>query len=657
MGRALALLIILLVVPSAQAERSGATWVVKNFGDAPAGADSSNPGPEGSLRYILMRQAKAGDMIVFERPGQVELTAPLRVRSELRGLRIVGTVGEAKAGLRDRSAIPSWTTGTSGAFGLFVFADDVTVQGLVFSDVPLVVSGVTASDRPQGVRVLENLFTGRHGYLGVVIAVGTIVRGNEFRGHQDVSVKSALTRRTTIADNTFSAAGKTAIDDTASRGLQINGNRFESTVVRITSLSATVSGNTFESPRGVVLDVSPDAPQQGPISVRKNVFHARGGLVALVGTRAGRLELARNTFEGSGGSLAAVTCFQGGSGTAVVESNTFTRTALGVNCSFDARIDVRWNTVSGSNGVGIRVDRGDDVHLSCNTLRGNRQAGLYVLPGARVDSRGDAATGNGGAGALALKGARLSVRSARMGGNGGPGIDLEPAGQSPAAGPGAPTLKLDKDDNRLHGSACAGCLVEVYESEEGAKQGNPGHGEGIRSLGSVRAGGDGRFEFPAKGELDCPASGKLTATVTAKAGDATSEFSRDVECACTLSAEFGLDRARVPRNGFINFGIKVFLPTGATVTKATLTDAKTKKRPSPVALGPSLQWKEFVDKTLAGAPNEHDFFAGVTYRESAPDATGPSLVWHYPVAYDPPKRGGAGCGGKVLGVFLAPRGG
>jgi hypothetical protein len=171
---------LLGAAPAAEAGPSGRTLTVRNFGDSAQGAPSRDPGPPGSLRHILKVEAKPGDRIVFERPGEVALTAPIIIPADLHDIQIVGASGTGRAGLHDRSAVPHWRTSTGAGFGLIVEANNVRIEGLTFTDTPLVYHSGSVVEFLRGGTIRGNLFNGRHGYLIVGRAVGVDVTDNEF---------------------------------------------------------------------------------------------------------------------------------------------------------------------------------------------------------------------------------------------------------------------------------------------------------------------------------------------------------------------------------------------------------------------------------------------------------------------------------------------
>lgn len=636
MRRALALLAVLLVAPSAQAERAEQHVVSATAAD----------GRPGSLRWIIENAAGPGDTIRFSGAVRRELNGRLVIPARLAGLTIDGAAAAGGwAELRGRRA--------RDPTHFQVEADRVTFTHLKLVDVPI----SFASRGVEGVaapRVLETEHTVEAGWVAraavdASFSSGVVIRGSRFSGRAGVSLTS--TDGALVADNTFELEpGNAAVSDMTSTGLRVAANDVKGGSLTLRVVTATVIGNAISA--GVRVYVR-DWPG-GSAKIIQNRVTVGGLTSGIVAEAASRIEVSGNTVTGPGvrrgrpGPAGIVAgCANDGDGTIVVSRNTVSGARIGISLQCNRRFGIRLegNIVRDNALAGIVADAEEAV-LTGTRASGNG-VGVLVKSGKMV-VRGGALRDNGGAGLRVEAGATATASRVLTGGNSGPAIDLAPAGQTPnsvrklANGDldWPAKLEYDTETGKLRGTSCSGCRVEVYEAVDDDE-----NGEGLRYLGTVKAGAGGAFEYPAKGEVDCPATGKVTVTATHPRGG-TSELSEDVECSCIISADFRLDGAQVPRNGFINFGITVFLPTHATVTKATLTDAKAEKRPSPGALGPSLQWTEVVDKTSPGAPNEHDFFVTVTYRAGAPDTTGPSLVWHYRVAYEPPK-GSKSCGGRL----------
>jgi hypothetical protein len=300
--------------------------------------------------------------------------------------------------------------------------------------------------------------------------------------------------------------------------------------------------------------------------------------------------------------------------------NTVTGWRIGVQvaCAKEkGRVELGPNTIE-RNGIGLLVQSGD-VRVSGTTVRSNLATGIHISSSA----------------------ARPVLTRLATGGNGGPGIVR-------VFEPRRPKLEYDKKQNRVRGVACPNCVVELYEAEEGDEP-----GEGLRYLASVRASGSGAFVYPAKGELDCPKTGRITATATDAKQKRTSEFAADAQCSCVISADFLVRGA--PRTGFANYGLTARFPAGYEVGEVTLTDPASEKRPPANALGPLLRWEETQNKAVAPGA-DHDFFVNVSYRDPNNPAEPQDVrkVWHYRVQYDPP-RGRTDCRGRLVAIWQPVR--
>jgi hypothetical protein len=381
---------------------------------------------------------------------------------------------------------------------------------------------------------------------------------------------------------------------------------------------------------------------------------ARTGLV-LAATN--RIEVRGNTVTGVAARSSGISagCREQYPGLAVVERNRITglRTGLTIVCAKrEGRFVVRDNTVRGNSHAGMVV-RAHDVMLGRNTVDGN---GTGILVERRASIRGTTVRGNRRAGILVQPNAEAQIRGLLAGGNGGPGIDLAPLGVTPNGSRKTanddlpfPDAKYDGKTGKLRGMACAGCTIEVYESEDGSKRGNPKNGEGRKPLGTARAGADGRWVFPAARTLDCPRSGKVTMTATR--GDVTSEFSVDVECGCLVSRNFIVSGAGTPRTGFRSFGLRVLFPKGSKLERATLVDVRTEERPTAEALGEWLQWEE-VQRDAAASPAGflgREYLVNVSYRPNERGFALSRVLWRYSVSYEPPRNTTA-CAARVTEI-------
>jgi hypothetical protein len=624
-----------LLVPAATALPAvHATIVIANF------ADDGSPG---TLRHAIESVARPGDTIAFAGAVSLELRMPLVVPRELSGLTIDGATPAGGRvtlfGARFRSASAT----------LDIDADSVTLTNLTLTNLPVGFRSRTEGDKvigPSGARVTGNEFRFESSYpgramLGLSFTRGARVAGNRFvRGAGGVTLDG--TRSTSITGNTFEL-DKGGISDDNSRGLLVERNTMTSGFFFFESVQATIARNVV-GPKGRI--AAGDVAGDGLVRVVDNTIEVGALRTGLSVAAAHRVEVRGNTVKGTSARTNGifVGCREQSPGLAIVEGNRVERLRQGLTivCSKEeGRFVVRGNTARRNSDVGIAV-RAKDVTLAGNTVEGN---GTGIRVEGRASILGGTVRGNRRAGILVQPNAEAQIIGLRAGGNGGPGIDLSPAGvTSNAVNKSAngdipfPEAKYDGSTGRLRGTACAGCRVQVYESEDGPKKGNPKNGEGRRLIGDTRAGADGRWAFPSARALDCPRSGKVTMTATR--GAVTSEFSVDVECGCLLSKNFIVSGAGTPRTGFRSFGLRVTIPKGSKVERATLVDVRTEVRPTVDALGEMLVWEE-VQRDVSPSPPgmlAREYLVNVRYR---PNETGFSLsrqLWRFSIAYEPPRN-------------------
>lgn len=189
------------------------------------------------------------------------------------------------------------------------------------------------------------------------------------------------------------------------------------------------------------------------------------------------------------------------------------------------------NLVSGNGCGGIEIGPGENNAVHGNYV-GTDLTGTMALPntadGIRVfnASRGQAigGTGSGEANLIAFNGqngveidgsvggaVRNSIRRNRIHSNTNEGIQLTAGANEGIIGPAIDTASA----TRLTGSACAGCIVEIF-SDAGD--------EGAIYEGTATAGGSGNWTFDKAAGLTGP---NVTATATDSQGN-TSEFSAPV---------------------------------------------------------------------------------------------------------------------------------
>jgi parallel beta-helix repeat protein len=546
----------------------------------------------------------------------------------------------------------------SASATLEIDADSVTLTNLTLVNLPAEFRSRTDGDKVEGVtgaRVTASELRFEHTYpaeprVKLSFSRGARVEGNRFTGAEGGGITLDGTEGSTIAGNTFEAGGVTDHD---SRGLEVERNTAPAGFFFFETETATIARNTFGAKARVAVG---DVADGGLIRVTDNTIDVGARRTGLVVAATTRIEVRGNTVKGVAGQSSGISagCREQHPGLAIVERNRITglRTGLTIVCAKrEGRFVVRDNTVRGNSHAGVVV-RAHDVMLGRNTVEGN---GTGILVERRASIRGATVRGNRRAGILVQPKGEAQIQGVLTGGNGGPGIDLAPPGVSPNAARKTandnipfPEAKYDGKTGKLRGTACDGCTVEVYESEDGSKRGNPKNGEGRKLLGTARAGADGRWAFPSARSLDCPRSGKVTMTATR--GDVTSEFSVDVDCGCLLGKAFHVSGAGTPRAGFRSYGLRVLFPKGSKVERAVLADAGTNERPAADALGEWLQWEEVQRDVPAPAGFlGREYLINVSYK---PDQTGISLsrvVWRYAISYEPPRSAPA-CAVRVTEI-------
>ena len=436
---------------------AAATWRVTTGADA---------GP-GSLREIVA-QVQPGDTISLNSQS-VSLGRPIALDTERVTVKGPGT-------LVDKSAVPQYGSGTSGGFALFVSGSDVTVDGVEFVDVPLVIAPETI-ELVSGVKVYSSQFRGRHGVVWVLkgtsgIQVGDVKRGNTFTGSQDTAVTLELTDDTKVVQNTFRNTGDWAIHDSASEGLLLRLNRaLGGSVIRVESKQAVLDENTVEKGKLAAFQVAPSGA--GPDDVLLT------GNTALDSRSHGYL----------------------------IEPN-----ARYVKLRNDFALDNR------ANGVIFAPNaRGEVVG---GQFRRNGRAGIYVAAGAVVRISQVKTTSNAWPG-IDLDPIGVTPNGSKKAGN----ADLD----------WSENVRWNAATKKYEGDTCPGCRVEVYEIESPPRKGNPKNGEGAFFLAAVAADAGGHWEYPKAGTIECPPAERLTTTTTSGAGEDahTSEFSPEIDCKAT----------------------------------------------------------------------------------------------------------------------------
>lgn len=396
----------------------------------------------------------------------------------------------------------------------------------------------------------------------------------------DVSVVASSA---TVTGNEFEsgriAAGANEMEQTGP--FVVSGNTCGSLIVE--AVDATVSDNVVggaapgakaDAPPKTVLAVSSyrvnSSPHTGPLVVSGN--RARGGSFATISciaeegvdaltvsgntvtepARQGLLVSTRVPATVSGNSVS----HDGGKGKGV---------GIALSGRSGAEIACDGNTVTAVRGTGFEVRKETTASFSGDRAENCSRHGVAVLPGAVADWSGGTSESNGGDGLYFSKKSRGSVTGATVRGNGGagvaadagsnvrvsrtsfsanrgPGIDLAPSGVTPNGarkkangGLGWPTeLEFSETSRAIEGKTLPGALVEVFRVEDGARQGNPGNGEGATFVAEAVADDDGRFVS----QFACSEGDLFTVTVTVGGPTpVTSEFSEDVECVPGPSVE------------------------------------------------------------------------------------------------------------------------
>ena len=500
---------------------------------------SGQDGAPGSLRQLVEQVAKRGDSIVFPTALRVELRRKLTIPAGLAGLTIDGS--SAAGGMAELVGVRARDVPY-----LEVDADGVVLRHLKLTSLPVALRsrpGKSGEVGPAGLRVVDVQTAGSvpgHSGLDLSFARDFLVSGGRITNGIDLT----LTRDGRITDVTLAAKGK-ALEDLNSEGLVIEHNTLESGRVVLRSQTVRVDDNVVQA--GGTLDVWIHAGGTGRVFANRITG---GRIVAQAG---GSLTVSRNTFTGawvSGPGLPGISigCATDGRRPQLVASdNTVRGMRLGVSvqCGRAVPIALRNNVVE-ENGVGIAVNA-PVASISGGSVRENRGTGIQVRAGSRT-----------------------TIRNVVFGGNGGLAIDRADAAPRP------PTLRYDKAKQQIRGTACAGCSVDLYAAEDGNEP-----GEGTRRLGTVRARGDGSFEYPPRG-AKCTIPGPVSAIATDEKRKATSEFAADVRCqpaTADLRVEARIDSAFLGSNGVGRVGGTVVVtslgPAESTPFKLVVSSNRT----------------------------------------------------------------------------------
>jgi hypothetical protein len=538
---------------SRPAQAGGQTFVVDSTSDFPVG-DCITPAQTCNLpAAIIAANSTPGiDTITFNAgvfhptpttTTNIELTSQLPAIDASEGIVIDGDAGgtAARVGVHRH---PSFgiSFGLTFVTGPGVKAQEVRVRGIDVQGFALdgmqVCAGFTSNDCFGDVEnvVLKNTSSSGNGRSGVRVLgndlSGIIVDSHESTGDLApifVSAKHDLSNAaiqagsittpggpaiTLLAANDITAAdiNTMAIDAGAAHdGLAMNVESGNATSTLI------VTDNFVTGSNGV--DIRSLGPLNG-FSFVGNTLNDTNGVIVSGQTISGHFVFSTNVIDG-------------------------TTTAMGANIlSSIAQIEwlgavVDGNTITNAAHTGMRVSGGilSGAQFTNNTFTGNAGDGL------NLDAQADGATetnlvrdntseNNGHAG-IRVYNARATITHNRTSGNGGLGIELKELYPADAVTPNDANDSDVQEDNALQnfpediaivdqivtGTACPGCLIEMYESTNDAS----GHGEGVEVLAETTAANDGSFSIPICGR-DLESGFRLTLTATNPEGH-TSEFS------------------------------------------------------------------------------------------------------------------------------------
>lgn len=337
--------------------------------------------------------------------------------------------------------------------------------------------------------------------------IGTDPTGRLRVGASVVGIGSAVTADNLIAGNVVAAnlAG-IGVWDIGSRFNRVVGNRVgvgsDGDVIATTGPAAREGIGLTEGHNLIADNLIGGNLQQG--------LALAAAEVVAVGNRIGSDPAESPPRPGSGGSVE----------TGVVMSSG-TQTGAAVRTFFGGAGPTEGNVVRGATGTGVSIVGAGvrSVFILGNLIGaagtgtgfpGNAQNGLNI---AEVDGafvQGNTIAGNGGAGVGEWSSTAVRLRRNSVYANGAAGLDIF----SPAA-PSPPVLGA-LTSQRVTGTACAGCVVEVFSDQEA---------EGRVYEGTATAGPDGAFTLSTSPRN---LTGRnMTATATDEAG-ATSAFSAPV---------------------------------------------------------------------------------------------------------------------------------
>ena len=454
---------------------------------------SGTDGAEGSLRHLIERVARPGDRIVFPTALRVELRRKLTIPRRLAGLTIDGST--ATGGMAELVGVRS----KGGSF-IQIDADRVTLRRLRLSTLPVVFESRIVGDDVVGPSFARVIDVESAGYaIGRPGIKFSFARAFQVRG--GVIANDILlvgTRVGVISGVTFKGKG-IKLNDDGSHVLQIENNTLGPRG-RIVLESETAAATRNRIGAGATLHVWIHAGGRGRIG--ENSFDG-GRLVAQAG---GRLDVVGNSIRGT---------WRGGPGLPGITAG----------CASDGKrpqLDLYDNEVSGMR-IGVKIECGRDAQIALKQDHVERNGTGLIVGAKAVTVAYEVVRDNAGPGISVLTGSRATITRITAVRNGGPGIERKDAEPRP------PQLEYEAATGTLRGTACPGCVVELYSAEEGA-----GRGGAIDFQASVKAGAGGNFAHP----LPCPPSGSVTATATDTGRGGTSEFSSDVACDSALGRVF-----------------------------------------------------------------------------------------------------------------------
>jgi hypothetical protein len=488
--RLLGCAVALLAVACAASPARAATIVVTDFSDSP-----TSP-PPGSLRAAV-GAAKSGDTITFATPSVVSLATGIVIPKDKRRLTIAG---------------PAQLRPAQEKFSrLVILGAGVTIRDITFQEMSVQVSAPNVKLAGD----TFSLFTDTRGSGALEIDTDadrasvtdstlstSVIPGIEVSG-DDVR----------IANSKVSVpGGNLAIDANAGGEITIEGNTLEGAIRMNPRKRGKVAGNTMTIPvadyggiplKGTTgIEVGSD---DGPVSIEGNRLN--GGSITL---RRANVRVVRNKIS-DGDGIKQYCGADHAPAMPVITANEMTGGYRGIeyHCSPKQapRARIALNKIVSSDFEGIVIQGGRNLDLRNNTVTGSGKHGIHFKPGTQARLTGGTISQNGGAGVFVDRGAAVRISRTSFSANAGPGIDLFPAGVTPnpqkkqgndnVDWPEPP--QFDPAKNRVKGTACRGCIIEVFFLEGGGRTGNPKNGEGVKFAGQVKADSRGKWFYPRRG--------------------------------------------------------------------------------------------------------------------------------------------------------------